>query len=824
MRDMVQPNRSGSTALIAAVLFCLVGVAVALIWVVHLSDSTPILEVALALAAIGVAAMTVIVPKRSRLLRAQTGTLVRQGAILGAAGLAAERLGGPDGRTAGIAKALARFGEAADVDRVYLYENREDSELGVVMSIAEEWAAPGISPTIDDPENRDYPYADGFEHWERQLRSGRAVEAVLSEVGPVERADMEAEAVKATLAVPVFVGDEWWGFIGFDDVTVERRWDDIEVDALMVAAGAIGAALARERAVSEAIEAKERFRVLVEHAPAVVYIDGLDDTASSVYMSPQIEALTGYSVEEWLADADLWPRLLHPDDRESALEQTARHNETGEPFKMDYRLRARDGRTVWIRDEAVMVRASDGSFAYSQGLMQDVTAIKLADEQLQYLAYHDKLTGLPNGAMLTEVADMALARANRAGLAAAVLFLDIDGFKLANDTLGAEGGDRLLLAIAERLQAVLRETDTLARRGGDEFVILLADLEAGTIGDMQAPLLFAEGVAGRIREAFATAFDIDRREIFVSASIGISVFPDGAEDVQSLLAQAETAMLASKKAGPGGFAASDAGAVDAATKLAFVTKLRKAVEREEWVLHYQPVVQLATGSVVGVEALIRWRDGDGEIIPPMEFIPLAEELGLIEEIGDWVVEEIVRQDERWRDEGVELDMGFNLSPRQFWQPDLAQRILSRLDERGVDPTKVMVEITESSAMRDPERAHDVLWDLHARGLRVAIDDFGTGYSSLSRLRSFPIDVLKIDRSFVSHVDQDPGLAHIASAFIQLGRGLGMTTLAEGIETEGEWRFLAEQGCELGQGYFFSRPVPAEELTDRIKAGGLIVAS
>ncbi len=824
MRDTVQPKRSGSTAATAAVLVCLVGIAVALIWVARLPGSSPILEASLVAVGIGVLAMTVIVPKRSHLLRAQTAALVRQGSILRAAAFAAERLAGPDGSTSGLHEALARFGETADVDRVYLYENRDDPRSGLVMSIVEEWAAPGIPPTIDDPENKNYPYADGFEHWERELRGGRAVEAVLSDVGPIERADMEAEAVKATLAVPVFVGEDWWGFIGFDDATVERRWDTTEVDALMVAAGTIGAALARERAVSEAMEAKDRFRVLVEHAPAVVYIDGLDDTASSVYMSPQIEALTGYSAQEWLADPDLWPKLLHPEDRDAALEATSRHNETGEPFKMDYRLTARDGRVVWIRDEAIMVRAPDGSFAYSQGLMQDVTAIKLADEQLQYLAYHDLLTDLPNSAMMTEVAAMALARANRAGLAAAVLFLDIDGFKLANDTLGAAGGDRLLLAIADRLQAVLRETDTLARRGGDEFVILLADLEAGSIGDLQAPLLFAEGVAGRIREAFATAFHIDGREIFVSASVGISVFPDGAEDVQSLVAQAETAMLASKKAGPGGFAASGAGAIDAATKLAFVTKLRKAVEREEWVLHYQPVVQLDTGSIVGVEALIRWRDEDGEIIPPMEFIPLAEELGLIEAIGDWVVEEIVRQDERWRAEGVQLEMGFNLSPRQFWQPDLAQRILSRLDERGVDPTKVMVEITESSAMRDPERAHDVLWDLHARGLRVAIDDFGTGYSSLSRLRSFPIDVLKIDRSFVSHLDEDPGLAHIAGAFIQLGRGLGMTTLAEGIETEGEWRFLAEQGCELGQGYFFSRPVPAEELTDRIKAGGLIVAS
>ena len=341
MRDMTPPKRSGSTAATTAVLVCLVGVAVALIRVAHLPGSTPILEASLVAVAIGAVAMTVIVPRRSRLLRAQTAGLVRQGSILRAAAYAAERLARPDGRTTGLHEALARFGEAAHVDRVYLYENREDPDLGLVMSIVDEWAAPGIPPTIGDPENHDYPYVDGFEHWERELRSGRAVEALLSEVGPIERADMEAEVVKATLAVPVSVGDDWWGFIGFDDATIERRWDDTEVDALMVAAGSIGAVLARERAVSEAMEAKDRFRVLVEHAPAVVYIDGLDDTASSLYMSPQIEALTGYSVEEWLADPDLWPKLLHPEDRDAALEGTARHNETGEPFKMDYRLRPR---------------------------------------------------------------------------------------------------------------------------------------------------------------------------------------------------------------------------------------------------------------------------------------------------------------------------------------------------------------------------------------------------------------------------------------------------------------------------------------------------
>jgi diguanylate cyclase (GGDEF)-like protein len=476
----------------------------------------------------------------------------------------------------------------------------------------------------------------------------------------------------------------------------------------------------------------------------------------------------------------------------------------------------------WSASELDALKVAAGMLGASLSRSRAVRAAADAQQQVTHLAFHDALTGLPNQEMFVQVAEMALARARRSDLAVAVLFLDVDAFKLANDSLGIEGGDRLLVEIGERLASAIRETDTLARRAGDEFLILLADLERGEVGEMQAPILFGETAAARIREALSEPFAIAGHELYVSVSAGISVCPDDAADVGELLQHAETAMLKSKEIGPGGFAASAVGAVDSATKLAFVTRLRRAVERKEWTLHYQPMVELATGSIKGVEALIRWR-ADGELIQPNEFIPLAEELGLIEEMGDWVVEELVRQDHAWRADGIELEVGFNLSPRQFWQADLAERIITRLAEHETDPTNIMVEITESSAMRDPERAQKVLWALHLRGLRLAIDDFGTGYSSLSRLQHLPIDVLKIDRSFVSGVDTDPQSARIVAAFIQLGRGLGMTTLAEGIETEAEWRFLAQQGCELGQGFYFSRPVPAEEITRRWRAGSTVTA-
>ena len=330
----------------------------------------------------------------------------------------------------------------------------------------------------------------------------------------------------------------------------------------------------------------------------------------------------------------------------------------------------------------------------------------------------------------------------------------------------------------------------------------------------------AESVALRIQEALRTPFTVGDTELYVTASLGISAFPDDAIDAPTLLKNAETAMFRSKRSGPGGYVLHAKDDADSIVRLSLSTRLRRAVEQEQWMLHYQPLIDLGTAEMNGVEALIRWPEPNGGLVPPNDFIPLAEEMGLIEAIGAWVIDEVCRQGQAWREQGLDLDISFNLSPRQLWQTDIVDLIVDPILRSGMDPSRVTVEITESTAMTNPDRTLGILHELHARGLRLAIDDFGTGYSSLARLRYMPVDILKIDRSFVRELDRDEQNASMVSAMIALASNLGMTALAEGIETEAEWHALTERGCEQGQGYFFSRPVPADEILAIHRRAGL----
>jgi diguanylate cyclase (GGDEF)-like protein/PAS domain S-box-containing protein len=570
-------------------------------------------------------------------------------------------------------------------------------------------------------------------------------------------------------------------------------------------------------------EVQEQYGALVEQIPAIVYVDVADESWLTTYVSPQIEAILGVTPEAYRDDPDLWASMLHPDDQERAIEAYERGRASGHPFAFEYRLVGPDGRVVWFQDSALVLPGTDGRPALIQGVMLDITERKEAEDRLAYLAYHDHLTDMPNKAMFDELLELALARGRRNERGVAVLALDVDNFKLVNDSLGHEAGDRLIRQLADRLREDTREMDLVARQGGDEFLMLLADVDRSSpLADADGVEIAAESVAHRVQQALAAPFTVDGTELYITASVGIALWPRDGEDAGELLRNADAAMFRAKTTGPGHFMFHEREGTDALSKLSLSTRLRKAVEERAWQLHYQPLVDLHDGSMFGVEALIRWPDPNGGLVPPGEFIPLAEEMGLIDSIGEWVVEELCRQDAIWRANGLELEIGFNLSPRQLAQADPVERMAAIVVASGMEPSRVTVEITESTAMHDPDRIIELLRGFKDRGFRLAIDDFGTGYSSLARLRYMPVDVLKIDRSFIRDVHADAQSASMVSAVIALANNLGMHPLAEGIETEDEWVFLADRGCPFGQGYLFSRPVPAEEITAIGRRGGLRV--
>jgi diguanylate cyclase (GGDEF)-like protein/PAS domain S-box-containing protein len=438
----------------------------------------------------------------------------------------------------------------------------------------------------------------------------------------------------------------------------------------------------------------------------------------------------------------------------------------------------------------------------------DVTSSHLAEQRAEFLQNHDPLTGLPNRLLLEQHLALAVARARRNGSAIAVLYLDIDGFGLVNDSLGHAAGDEALRMTAHRFRDVVRANDVLARPGGDRFVFMLSDLE-------DAPLDAATVVGRLIRETLSKPYRVAGAEFHLSASIGVSVFPDHADNAADLLSRAEVAMHQARRRGSGP-AFYEPDEVDSRTRLSMTSRLRRALDREEFELYFQPVCGTRDGELLGAEALIRWNDPEHGLVGPCDFIPAAEESGVIDAIGEWVLDALCRQAREWSAFGPLPRLSFNLSPRETHRTRLVPDIIERVVSYGLDPASFCVEITESSAMEDTPRTAAMFRDLSEAGFVLAIDDFGTGHSSLTRLRDLPVQILKVDRSFLAQVPADRQAGAIVAAVLGLGRALGMTTIAEGVETPEQRDFLVELGCPLSQGFLLGRPEPATSLTELLR--------
>jgi diguanylate cyclase (GGDEF)-like protein/PAS domain S-box-containing protein len=556
------------------------------------------------------------------------------------------------------------------------------------------------------------------------------------------------------------------------------------------------------RAAEDALrEAEKRFRNLVEQIPVVPYVDLVDERSTNQYISTRLTELAGYTPEEW-KEQELWEKVIHPDDRERVLAEHQRSNRDQLAFVAEYRIRHKDGRYIWVRDEAVFVRSEDGEESHWQGVFMDVTHRKVLEDQLVHQAFHDPLTGLANRSLFSDRLSHALSRRGRQGGAPlAVLFLDLDDFKTVNDSLGHASGDQLLKAVATRLEDALRGSDTAARLGGDEFGILVEDLDG---------VDSARRVAERVIHAIDRPFQLDGREIIMRSSIGIALAEGPEATVDELLRNADLAMYMAKRGGENRWALYEPGMhVAALGRLQMKADLDRSLDEERMVIHYQPIVDLASSRIMGCEALVRWNHGSRGLIGPNEFIPVAEETGFINILGRWVIREACMQLAEWHRKGVgNPHLTVNLSGRQLHDPMLMTDVAQSLAASGLSPSFLTLEITESALMTDIGASIEMLYSLKDLGVQLAIDDFGTGYSSLSYLQRFPLDVLKIDRSFISGMEVGDDDAVLAQAVVRLGQTLRLQTIAEGIEIEEQRAALIRAGCTLGQGYLFSRPVDA----------------
>ncbi|HYH41670.1 MAG TPA: EAL domain-containing protein, partial [Burkholderiales bacterium] len=555
-------------------------------------------------------------------------------------------------------------------------------------------------------------------------------------------------------------------------------------------------------------EAALRLRDLAIDAAtnAIFIVDARAPDQPIVHVNRAFETMTGYGVDESIGRNCRF--LEGPDSQQPDLERLRQAIATGTEASVLLRNYRKDGTLFWAKLSISPVHDDAGAVTHFVGIQSDVTELKNYQLELEYRANYDGLTGLANKNLLNDRLNQAIAWAHRAGRHVGLLYLDLDRFKLVNDSLGHAKGDALLKSVGARLKSHVRESDTVARLGGDEFAVVLNDIE-----DAAA----AGAIARKVLGDLAMAITVDTHELFASASIGVCVYPRDGLDAEILLKNGDTAMYRAKHSGGNQvcFYTEDLNA-NTLERLHLESDLRRALAMGEFELHYQARVDLTSGVATSFEALLRWRRGDGALTLPETFIPLAEETGLIIPIGEWVLRSACMQMQRWTAAGHRsMRVAVNLSPRQFRQPDLVATITAILAETGANPQCLELEITETAAMHDPEVSRKVLETLSGLGIALAIDDFGTGYSSLAYLKRFPITNIKIDQSFVHGIPADDNDMNIVRSIIALGRSLNLTVIAEGVETEQQRAFLCAEGCDEMQGYLFSRPKPSAEVQDQL---------
>ncbi|MGA3345866.1 MAG: EAL domain-containing protein [Terracidiphilus sp.] len=562
------------------------------------------------------------------------------------------------------------------------------------------------------------------------------------------------------------------------------------------------------KAIEEALFIeKERAQVTLECIGDAVVCT--DISGNITFLNRVAEKMTGWPLKDALGQtmAEVC-RILDAVTRKPILDPMAKAALCDQPgtLPLNCILIGRNGQEVYIEDSVAPIRDRQEKVTGAVIVFRDVSATRALEDKLTHAAQHDSLTGLPNRALLSDRVGQAISLARRQKGQAAVLFLDLDGFKKINDSLGHSIGDKVLQSIAGRLLDCVRTPDTVSRQGGDEFVVLLQELHHPEDAAITAK---------RLLKAVADVHSIGDHQVYVTGSIGISVYPGDGKDVEALFKNADIAMYDAKKHGRQGYRFFGSNTnINGMDNQSLEQDLRRALDRNEFRLYYQPKLELNTGAIIGAEALLRWVRPNGEVILPAQFIPFAENSGLILSIGDWVLHEACAQAQAWADAGYPAKtVAVNISGMQLESRDFLEVVLTSLNATGLNPESLELEMTESVLMMNPESTVPILRSLKDHGVQISVDNYGTGYSSLHSLRKLPLDALKIDRSFVRKIASNPYEKTKVSVMISMGQSLNLRVCAEGVETAEYLKFLSDQGCDEAQGYYFGRPVPPEELVN-----------
>lgn len=538
---------------------------------------------------------------------------------------------------------------------------------------------------------------------------------------------------------------------------------------------------------------------IIARSPAIIYVAAPDAMHTVRYASQRLKQLLGYTPEQLRGRPWLWWRQIVAEDRVHSRELLAASRRAGTPFTTVYRFRTRDGRLLWLHQEALPTFDDAGNIVAYNGVLVDVTSWKSAETDMMRLAFTDPLTGLANRRRMTDLGSSA---ASSEGSSTSLLYLDLDRFKTVNDTLGHDAGDELLVQVAARLRTCVRDADTLARMGGDEFAVLLPRTDAAQ----------ALVVAGRMLEYIAQPFELRGQTVHLGGSIGIAVAPSATLAFHALLTQADIAMYRAKVAGGGVQVYDPVASPWLSERLSLEAELRQALSSNGLTLHYQPILDLPLDRVIGLEALVRWQHPSRGLLGPDVFLPLAEEVGLIKALDRWVLHAALRQAAAWFAVGRQLDVAINLTVHSVQDTNFVTLLNELLTLTGAPAERIIIEVTERSALRDLAATREVFVGLRSRGLRIALDDFGSGYGSLAYLQQLPIDMLKIDRVFTAGIGRSLRDEAVVRSLLELGQGLGLRIVVEGVEEEAQLAWLRSSGGNLVQGYLIGRPAPADLIT------------